>query len=148
MKNGHNDHAPDFGAHFGERLLAARLAQGLTQFQLSMKTAEIGHTVAPSAISGLESGRRKRPRLDTIQALEAALGVNLRNGKPALDRGYITKSLKVFLESEVARGLTISKDEQRELEAIPWFNPDESPSPFDWGAYVMIRRRIRKNSLK
>lgn len=53
---------------FGSRLRAARLAAGLTQFQLA------GDLMTPSHMSLLERDRR-RPSAETLQALVVRLGV-------------------------------------------------------------------------
>src|SRR5258705_1582680 len=53
---------------FGSRLKALRVAAGFTQEELATIAG-----LAVHAVSALERGHRRRPQLDTVRALSAAL---------------------------------------------------------------------------
>ena len=57
---------------FKDRLRKLRDAAGLTQQELAMRAG-----IALSAVSQMEAGKILDPRLSTLQALAAALGVGL-----------------------------------------------------------------------
>ena len=59
---------------FKGRLRALRQAKGWTQQQLADATTP---PLTQSYISWLETGKREHPRLNTLEALAAALGVSL-----------------------------------------------------------------------
>jgi len=54
------------------RILAARVAAGMTQMELAVKAK-----IALSTLGQLEQGRMENPRLATLRALAKALGVDL-----------------------------------------------------------------------
>lgn len=58
-------------APFGVLLLRLRAAAGLTQEQLAARAG-----LSPNAIAALESGKRRTPRLTTVELLAAALGLD------------------------------------------------------------------------
>src|SRR5579864_2880278 len=58
-------------APFGALLLRLRAAAGLTQEQLADRAG-----LSPSAISALESGKRRTPRFTTVELLAAALALD------------------------------------------------------------------------
>ena len=56
----------------GARLAELRLAQGLTVYQLAQRSGQQNSTIAR-----IESGQAKDPRISTLAALAAALGVSV-----------------------------------------------------------------------
>ena len=130
-----------------ERIKNARQRAGITQQELSMRT---GMTV--TAISGLENGRRRTPRYDTIERLSEALECNLMAQPPTADtqRPCCPKMLKMldkFLTSDFAKMLKISKAERRDLRTLQFFHPHEAVDATDWVDWVRLRRKIRDQSM-
>ena len=124
----------------GERLKALRQALGETQHDLGIRTG-----MQAAAISNLECGVIKSPRISTIRRLEEALGSSLRVGPGEEEmHGYLKLSLESFLRSPLGKSLKLTAKEKAELAELRWFNPAEKPSELDWADWIRLRRRVRE----
>ena len=132
---------PDEGL-VGDMVRRYREARGQTQHELGIESG-----MAAAAISNIECGRIRSPRLETIQRLEKALGASLRveNGpEDSISAKYVKKSLNKFLASPMAKSLKLNAKEVSELGELKWFNPKERPSDMDWADWIRLRRRVRE----
>lgn len=77
---------PGTAASFGVHLKALREAAGFTQEELATIAGLSVH-----AVSALERGERRRPHLETVRALAAALDLT-GDGRDALFRSARTRS--------------------------------------------------------
>jgi transcriptional regulator with XRE-family HTH domain len=88
----------------GQRLLAARLARGLSQLDLAARAG-----VDPGTILSIERGATRRPQLATLRRLATVLGVRvtwLRTGAGARDVPTLGQRLRATREQ---RGLTLAQ---------------------------------------
>lgn len=122
-------------ATFGERLREARKGAGLTQTQLERLSG-----ISQSMISALEKGERPSPSVETVLALERALG--LVPGTLIWDAN--DASLEKFLRSELAKELEVTDYEARRLRVIRWRAPDEEADLQVWADLLRVVRSSYK----
>ncbi len=88
----------------GRRVMELRKAAGLTQVQLAEKVG-LGPS-GQSRIGQIERGDIRDPGGTLLQALADALGVPIWDLIPDAPRPVVEKSLRLFLESELAEDVT------------------------------------------
>lgn len=125
----------------GDRIRAARKALGYTQQDVAVRT---GMTV--TAISGLENGRRKHPRIDTIARLNEALQTKLVFEESACsDDCPLSKpnrAVNLFLKSHAAEALGVTTAESAWLKKQCFFTSDFTLNQSDVVDLLHLYRKI------
>lgn len=95
-------------------LRAAREQAGLSQYRL----AELSGVSRP-AIAGIELGRHKDVKIDTLNALAKALGVSVSHFLDDGEKKDSSPELAQFLQSEMPEVLKLTQEEVASLKCLP-----------------------------